>query len=340
MTAKPTGHPGRVRWGILSTANIARKAVGPAIAASANGVVHAVASRDAGKAGAFARALGAPQASGSYEALLARDDVDAVYIALPNGLHREWVLRAVEAGKHVLCEKPLGASEAECSEMAAAADAGNVVLMEAFMYRFHPRTRALAAAIRHGAIGELRLVRSSFTFAVRDPANIRLDPRLAGGSLMDVGCYCVNISRTLFGAEPTMAFAQARWSERGVDLGLAGTLSFDGGGLAQFHSALDLARDEVVEVVGTEGRIFVESAFLPGKGAVSFEIRRADGSRETRSFDGADEYQLMVEHFADCVLAGTQPEYGAHEASRNMAAIDALAASARSGGTVITMSGS
>ena len=332
MRLDAVGRDGIVRWGILSTANIARKAVAPAIVASANGVVEAVASRDARRAHDVAAEIGASRAHASYEALLADDGVDAVYIALPNSLHREWVLRAVEAGKHVLCEKPLGASAGECVDMANAADARGVVLMEAFMYRFHPRIEAAVAAVREGAIGTLRLVRSSFTFAVRDPANIRLAPELAGGSLMDVGCYCVNVARTLFGAEPISASAQARWSERGVDLGMAGTMTFEGGGVAQFHSALDLARDEIVEVVGTEGRIVIESAFLPGTGDVAYQIHGADGSNETRSFAGADEYRIMVEHVAGRLLTGRRPDYDAMEAARNMAAIDALSASARQGG--------
>ena len=332
MSGERTDRGGTVRWGVLSTANIARKAVGPAIVASGNGRVHAVASRDGARAEEAGRALGAARAYGSYAAMLADPEVDAVYIALPNSLHREWVLRSVEAGKHVLCEKPLGTSAAECEEMARAAEAAGVLLMEAFMYRFHPRTEAIVAAVRSGDLGEVRLVRSSFTFAVNDPSNIRLDPDLAGGSLMDVGCYCVNAGRTVLGAEPVTVQAHGRFSERGVDLGLAATMVFEDGAVAQFHSALDLARDEVLEIVGSEGRLSVEGAFLPGCGDVAYEVRGRSGTRQTRTFDGVDEYRLMVEHVGDCVLHGTGPRYDAREAARNMAVIDALAASARDGG--------
>ena len=256
----------RLRWGVLSTANIGRAAVNPALQASRNGVLQAVASRDAERADAFAREHGIPRAYGSYEALIDDPDIDALYVPLPNSLHREWVIRAVGAGKHVLCEKPLALGAADCLEMAAAAEEAGVKLMEAFMYRFHPRIERVVDMIRDGHIGEVGAVRSTFTFRLRSPDNIRLDPSLGGGSLMDVGCYCVNVSRTIVGEEPHAVQATAQWTERGVDEAFAGLLHFPGGAVAHFDCALTLERCERFEVAGSDGYLDVDHAFLPGHG--------------------------------------------------------------------------
>ena len=191
-----------LNWGILSTANIGRAALIPAIRASGNGALVAVASRQASTAQAFASTHGIPESYPSYQALLQASSIDAVYLPLPNSLHREWTIKAAEHGKHILCEKPLGLAAAECHEMAAAAKANGVILMEAFMYRFHPQIGRVLALIQDGAIGALKSIRSAFTFRLTKPGNIRLDLALGGGALMDVGCYCVNVSRTLAGSEP------------------------------------------------------------------------------------------------------------------------------------------
>ena len=175
----------KLRWGVLSTANIGRAAVIPAIQHSENGEVVAVASRDEQKGRDFAARTGIGRSYGSYEALLAASDIDAVYISLPNSLHREWSIKSAEAGKHILCEKPLALNAAECEQMESAARRHHVVLMEAFMYRFHPRTERVIALLREGALGEVRLIHSAFTFRVSNPANIRLQAELGGGSLMD-----------------------------------------------------------------------------------------------------------------------------------------------------------
>ena len=260
--------PARLRWGILSTAYIGRAAVTPAIAASRNGVLIAVASRDAERARAYAVEAGIPAHYGSYGALLEDPGIDAVYIPLPNSMHMEWTIRAAEHGKHVLCEKPLALTAAECHEMGAAADANGVRLMEAFMYRFHPRTERVLELLRASAIGRPCAVRSTFSFRITRPDNIRLKPELGGGALMDVGCYCVNISRTVAGAEPIEARAVARWAASGVDEQLAGTLRFADGLVAQFDCALTLERRERYEITGAGGHVVVESAFLPGTGDV------------------------------------------------------------------------
>ncbi|MBT8489254.1 MAG: Gfo/Idh/MocA family oxidoreductase [Gemmatimonadetes bacterium] len=321
-----------IRWGVLSTANIGRAAVNPAIRASSNGELVAVASRDGARAAAFASDHGIPHSYGSYEALLEADDIDAVYIPLPNSMHREWTIRAAEAGKHILCEKPLALTAAECEEMAAAADDAGVKLMEAFMYRFHPRTERVIEMLRGGAIGDLGAIRSAFTFRLRNPDNIRLDPGLGGGALMDVGCYCVNVSRTLAGEEPRAVQATARWTDRGVDEALVGVLRFGSGAVAHFDCALTLERSEAYEIAGTDGSLRVESAFLPGTDDVVIEEARGREGVQKHPVAGDDEYRLMVEHFADCILHDREPRYSALEAAANMRTIRALYASARAGG--------
>lgn len=337
MVAQSDSPP--LRWGILSTANIGRAAVIPAIAASSNGVLSAVASRDADKARDFAEANGIPRAHGSYEALLDDEEVDALYVPLPNSLHKEWTLRALERGKHVLCEKPLALDAAECREMAAAAETHGRVLMEAFMYRFHPRTERVLALLREGAVGQLRQIRSTFTFRLRSDTNIRLDPDLGGGALMDVGCYCVNVSRTLAGDEPVEAQAFATWTDRGVDAELSGALRFESGLVARFDCALTLERRERFEVAGTDGTLVVDSAFLPGTGDVDVHTQRGREGETSETVTGADEYRRMVEHFADAVRTGAPVRYAAEEAARNMRAIEALYASARDGGRPAAVQG-
>ncbi len=319
-------------WGVLSTANIGRWAVNPAIQASKNGELVAVASRDGERAAAFAVEHGIPRHHSSYEALIADPDVDALYIPLPNSMHREWTIRALEAGKHVLCEKPLAMDAAECEEMADAADAAGRILMEAFMYRFHPRTERALALLAEGVVGELRVVRSAFTFKLTRPDNIRLDPDLGGGALMDVGCYCVNASRTLVGAEPVEVSARARWTPRGVDDELAGILTFDDDVTAHFDCALTMERAEFYEAAGTDGHLRVESAFLPGTDDVVIEEHRGRDGVAEHPIAGADEYRLMVEHFAEAVAGRETLRYTAREAAANMRTISALYRSARNGG--------
>ena len=327
-----------LRWGVISTANIGRAAVNPAIRASRNGELVAVASRDPERARAFAESHHVPRHYGSYQELLDDPDIDAVYNPLPNGLHLEWSVKASEAGKHILCEKPLALDEEQCRMMAAAADANGVKLLEAFMYRFHPRTLRVLEMVRTGAIGELRTIRSSFTFRLTRPGDVRWDPHLGGGALMDVGCYCVNVSRTLAGAEPVEVQATANWTDRGVDEEMVGTLRFPGGVLAVFDSSLTTERCEFYEVAGTDGHLRIESAFVPGKDDAAILHHRGRAGATTEVVPGADEYELMVEHFADCVLNDEPLRYPADEAALNMRTIDALYRSARDGGTPVALS--
>ena len=325
-------HERKLRWGILSTANIGRAAVIPAIQGSKNGEVAAVASRDAKKGAEFAALLGIPRSYGTYEAFLEDPDIDAVYIPLPNSLHYEWTIKAARAGKHVLCEKPLALNASQCLEMNAAAKESGVLLMEAFMYRFHPRTEAAIDLVRSGTLGKLGFIQASFTFKVTRPDNIRLSSGLGGGSLMDVGSYCVNISRTLAGEEPQEVQAHASWTNSGVDNQMIGSLIFSSGCMAQIDCGFTMPRRETYTVAGTEGYMNIPAAFLPGKGDTllqEFHDRRI----VQHTFSGCDEYQLMVEHFADCIQKGLTPRYSVLEAAANMKVIEALNQSARNGGT-------
>jgi xylose dehydrogenase (NAD/NADP) len=321
-----------LRWGILSTANIGRAAVIPAIKESTRGEVVAVASRENRRAEEFAAENGIPEAFGSYEELLEDEHVDAIYIPLPNNMHREWTIRAAEAGKHVLCEKPLALTATECDEMADAAENAGVVCMEAFMYRFHPRIDAVTKLIASGAIGELRSMYSAFTFKLTTTDNIRLDPELGGGSLMDVGCYCVNVFRTIAASEPLEVQAQALWTDRGVDEQMAGLLRFEGGRTAQFDCALTMERREALHVAGTDGHLEVPRVFIPGTDDVTIEEFHGRGDAKSHALPGVNEYTAMVEHFTDSVLTGSPVRYPFSEAAANMRVLEALYRSAWNGG--------
>jgi predicted dehydrogenase len=329
----------RLRFGVLGTARIGWTSVCPAIHASRNAELGAVASRDLGQAGDFAREALIPRHYGSYAELLDDAEIDAVYIPLPNSLHLEWAIKAAERKKHVLCEKPLALSVGECLEMQAAADANGVRLMEAFMYRFHLRTQRLLEMARGGAVGEMRVIRSAFTFRLSRPDNIRLRADLGGGALMDVGCYCVDISRRLAGTLPVEAQAWLTTGSTGVDTQLAGSLRFESGLVAQFDCAFDIERREFVEVVGTTGTLIAGQAFVAGKGSVEIVERHGANAETRHAFAGEDPYQRMVEHFADAVLADEPVRYGISDATGTMAIIEALYRSARASGRPMRVEG-
>lgn len=318
----------RLRWGILGTASIALRRLIPAFRRSAAATVVAIASRDAARAREAAERFGIPRAHGSYEALLGDAEVDAVYIPLPNALHRPWTERAAGAGKHVLCEKPLGVDAADAAAAVAACARAGVVLQEAFMYRFHPQIERLLDLIRAGAIGRPWLVRAAFSFGVTAP-NIRLDAALGGGGLLDVGCYGVNISRLILG-EPRTAFAAATY-EREVDVRLAGALRLADGRMALIDCGLRTPFRQNCEVVGDEGAISLPRPFQPEEDPAALLIRHARGTPEERvEIPGANQYVLMLDHFAS-VVQGVPARYPPEDAVANMRAIDALARSARGG---------
>ncbi|MGH2351779.1 MAG: Gfo/Idh/MocA family protein [Chloroflexota bacterium] len=311
-----------LRWGILSTARIARQRFIPGVRAGAEGEVAAIASRDGAKAQQAAAELGIPRAHGSYEALLADPDVDAVYIGLPNGLHPEWTVKAAEAGKHVLCEKPVARRAVDAERMAGACRRAGVLLMEAFMYRLHPQHARVLELVRQGAIGTPVFVRASFCFNMdagrrglgdgesnrlagqRAAGDVRLQAELEGGALMDVGCYAVNAARYVFGAEPVEVSAQQRVDPAfGVDTAFAGVLRFPGERLALIDGSFDAAGPQRYEVGGSGGLVLVERAFLPGEAPAQIHVT-AGGQRRTEEIPAADQYALEADHFARSVRAG------------------------------------
>jgi predicted dehydrogenase len=298
-----------VRWGILSTARINRKFL-DGLAGSSRCEAVAVASRDAARAAAYARERGIPRAYGSYDVLLADPEIDAVYVPLPNALHLEWSRRALQAGKHVLCEKPLGRSPADVEDAFDVAEREGRLLMEAFMYRHHPQTARLTELVAGGAIGRLRLVRSSFSFPLSDSADVRLSRELAGGALMDIGCYCVNAARMLGGqAEQVGAFATIGGD--GVDIVFVGSMRFPHSVMAHFDAGFRLAGRGDLEVVGEEGSLYLSDPWhcvSPG-----IDLRREDGA-ERIEIPAANPYTLQADNFAAAILGEAPPLLGRADA--------------------------
>ncbi|MFL5755683.1 MAG: Gfo/Idh/MocA family protein, partial [Chloroflexota bacterium] len=304
-----SAHPtdGVVRWGILGPGRISTRIV-RATGSSERSELVAVASRDAGRAGAYASAHGIGRSFGSYEALLASPDVDAVYIALPNHLHAEWTVRALEAGKHVLCEKPMALSVAEVDAVIAAADRSGRIATEAFMALHHPQTLRAVELAQSGALGPLQLVSGTFSFLLDHPGDPRIDPDMGGGSLWDVGCYPVNVARRVAGEEPDRVSAFARFDERGVDRTFIGQLHFPSGLLAQFDSGFAAADRERVEIVGNDGRLVLDAPFLPEPDGPPAGLTRWQGGSSTRiEIPWVDQYRLEVDDLVGAILDGSPP---------------------------------
>jgi predicted dehydrogenase len=323
----------RVKWGIVSTARINLKFM--AGARDCDTVeLFAVASRDQAAAERYAAEHGLARAYGSYEALLADPEVEAVYISLPNGMHAEWATRALEAGKHVLCEKPLSRRPDEVRALFELADRRDRLLMEAFMYRHNPQTQRLLELVRDRAVGPLRMIAASFSFNTGTGANIRLERSLDGGALMDVGCYCVNGIRALAG-EPERVSAEQITGGDGVDVTFAAALRMPGGVLAHFDAGLALAPRHSLEVVGEDGALFVADPWhcrAPG-----IELRRPEGT-ERIAIEAIDSYGLEAENFSRAVRGQGRPLLGREDALGQARAIEALYASADAGGQSIPVS--
>jgi predicted dehydrogenase len=312
-----------VAWGFLSTAKINDKLL-PGARASDRVDVIAVASRDPGRADAYARERGIERAYGSYEALLADRDVEAVYISLPNSLHVEWSIRALEAGKHVLCEKPLSRRPDDVERAFDAADRAGRILMEAFMYRHNPQTERLKELVDGGAIGRLRLIRAAFSFPLADTANVRLNAELDGGALMDVGCYCVSGARLLAG-EPVQVYGEQLLSESGVDELFTGALRFPGDVMAGFDSALVLPGRDELEAIGEAGSLFLDDPWHCKTPVL--DLRAGDEVQEI-TVDVADSYRLELENMSDAIRGRAEPLLGRDDAVGQARAIEALYRSA------------
>jgi xylose dehydrogenase (NAD/NADP) len=309
-------------WGVLgATSQVARKAVLPAIAASPAARLVAVASLHASGA---RDDVGAARAYGAYAALLDDPDVEAVYVPLPNSLHREWVERAAAAGKHVLCEKPLGRSAAEARAMAAACDAAGVRLMEAYMTPFHPRTRAIEGLVASGRLGALRFARVAFTGVLDRPHDHRWRPEMGGGCLLDVGIYCVAPLLAAAGRPPTRVEAAASLTPSGVDASFAGWLDWGNGFAATIECSFDAPERQWLELVGTEAALWVDRAHTPGPEDTAITLRHREGLVEHVVVSGADPYRAMLEHFHAVVRRTAEPSRPCADSIALLAVLDRL----------------
>jgi D-xylose 1-dehydrogenase (NADP+, D-xylono-1,5-lactone-forming) len=314
-----------VQWGVLSTARINEKFLA-GVSQSDECDVLAVASRDAGRAAAYARANGIARSYGSYEQLLDDPDVEVVYISLPNALHLEWTEAALRKGKHVLCEKPLSRRVADVEAAFAVARSADRLLMEAFMWRHNPQTDRVVEIVRAGAIGRPTLVRAAFSFPIDagDAANVRLSAELEGGALMDVGCYCVSAARLLAGEPEAVSGLQLTGGD-GVDVAFAGAMRFGSGVLAHFDAGLALAARDELEVVGDEASLFLDDPWHCLEPVI--ELRR-DGAVERIELEAANSYRLEAENLSAAIRGRAEPRLGRADAVGQARAIEALYADA------------
>lgn len=321
----------KVRWGILSTANIGVQKVIPAMQRGSYCEMAGIASRNLEQAQPTAAALGIRKAYGSYEELLADPAIDAVYIPLPNNLHVQWSIKALEAGKHVLCEKPIGLNAAQAQQLAdAAAQRPHLKVMEAFMYRFHPQWQRARQLVQDGRIGELRTIQTVFSYFLDDATNIRNSVEAGGGALYDIGCYAISVSRFIFGAEPRRVSAIADFDPRfGTDRLTSAMLDFERG-TATFTCSTQLAPHQRVTIFGTEGQIEIEIPFnAPPDRSCRMWLQRGEDEREEMLLPAVDQYTLQGDAFARAILDNTAVPSPLTDAVANMRVIDAVFQSAK-----------
>ena len=329
----------RLRWGVLGTGNIARQFADGVIKTARRSTITSVGSRSLESASGFAQRREISTVHGSYDALLADPNVDAIYNSLPNSLHHEWTIKTLRAGKHVLCEKPFALTHTEAEEMFDEARKAKRVLVEAFMYRSHPLTHAMIDAVRGGEIGELKLIRTSFCYKTsRIDGNVRFERELGGGGLMDVGCYCISFSRMLAGEEPMEIRASAHMHERGVDDLVVATMKFPAGVVASFTCGMSVHADNTAYVCGTDGYIEIPIPWKPPTNSAVYTIAKstppkmdiAAGApprppKETRTVDAGKElYALEADDFAAAVLDGKPPALTEADTLGNMAVLDEM----------------
>jgi predicted dehydrogenase len=317
-----------LNWGLLSTARI-NSALIPPLRASKRNRLLAVASRTQLSAEEYARERKIPRSHGSYEALLADPEIDVIYNPLPNHLHAEWTIKAVEAGKHVLCEKPLALSVEEVDAISSAARRHGRVVAEAFMYRHHPQTLKVQELVKGGALGSLKLLRGSFSYLLSHEGDVRLDPALGGGSLWDVGCYPISYARTLLGKEPLEVFGWQVTSPTGIDDTFVGQMRFPDDVQVQFDSSFVIPLHWFMEIIGNEGTLNVPSPFKPNENERIYLTRR--NKTETIKIKGQELYIGEVEDMADTILLGREPRISLEDSRANVGVITALLESARTG---------
>ena len=320
-----------LNWGLLSTARI-NSALIPPLRASRRNRLLAVASRRQDSAGEYAREWKIPRAHGSYEALLADPEIDVIYNPLPNHLHAEWTIRAVEAGKHVLCEKPLALTVDEVDATRSAAGRHGRVVMEAFMYRHHPQTLKVQDLVKGGSLGALKLIRGSFSYVLSHEGDVRLDPAMGGGSLWDIGCYPISYARSVLGQEPLEVFGWQVAGPTGIDETFVGQMRFADGVHVQFDSSFVIPLHWFMEIVGNEGTLNIPSPFKPQENEKIY-LTRGDKT-ETIKIKGQELYIGEVEDMADAILLGRQPRISLEDSRANVRVIVALLESARTGKSV------
>jgi len=329
---------GKLRWGILGTGNIAKQFV-TGLLLSRHGTPAAVGSRVGESAREFSRQCGIGRAHGSYQALIDDPEIDAIYNALPNSLHCQWSVAAMKAGKHVLCEKPLAMNVAETEQMLAASQQTGKLLMEAFMYRCHPLTAAVAETVKSGAIGDLKLIRTSFCYRTRKiDGNVRYVRELGGGGLMDIGCYCIDFARYFAGAEPTTVHAVGTLHESGVDDLVSATMLFPNGVVSNFTCGMSVQADNTAHLCGSEGYIEIPVPWKPPAHAAKYIVTRGipprmDNSpltpvpppRDMRTVDaGGDIYAVEADDFASAILEGKPLRVRPEDSLANMRILDQM----------------
>ena len=320
-----------LKWGLLSSARINRALIPPLRASRRNQLV-AVASRTQESADNYAREWKISRAHGSYEALLADPEIDVVYISLPNHLHASWSIKAVEAGKHVLCEKPLALNVEEVDAIQSAAGRHGRVVMEAFMYRHHAQTLKVQELVKSGSLGTLKLIRGSFSFVLSGEGDVRLDPAMGGGSIWDLGCYPISYARSVVGENPLEVFGWQVIGPTGIDATFVGQMRFDHDILAQFDSSFVIPFHAFMEIIGSEGTLNIPRPFKPEPDEKIYLTRGE--KTETIKIKGQELYIGEVENMADAILLGQEPRISLEDSRANVAAISALLESARTGKSV------
>jgi xylose dehydrogenase (NAD/NADP) len=318
----------RVRWGIISTANINRRLI-PAIRASERGELAAVASRDADRASSYAKRWEIPHAFGSYSSMLESDFIDAVYISLPNHLHAEWTVKSLDAGKHVLCEKPFALTLDEVDQMIAASKSTGLVLTEAFMYRHHPQTKLIGEWVNQGRLGEISLVRGIFNFSLHSRENIRLNPDMGGGSLWDVGVYPISMAQFIIGEPPKRAFSGQWTGDTGVDETFVGQLFYSQNRLAQVSSSFRTPFYTLVEILGTEGTLTIHRPFIQMDAEHQPVFQPATGKAQILPVPEKELYLSQIEDMNAAILDGKAPYISLDESRNHVRTVLALYESAR-----------
>ena len=317
-----------LNWGLLSTARINRALITP-LRASKRNMLLAVASRSQENAEAYAREKKIPRAHGSYEALLSDPDIDVIYNPLPNHLHAEWTIKAVEAGKHVLCEKPLALNVDEVDAIKSAARTHGRVVAEAFMYRHHPQTLRVQELVKSGSLGTVKLIRGSFSYVLSRQGDVRLNPEWGGGSIWDVGCYPISYARSVLGENPLEVFGHQVTGPTGIDDTFVGQMRFANDVLMQFDSSFVIPSHAFIEIVGSEGTMSIPNPFKPNENEKMYLTR--DGKTETIKIKGQELYIGEVEDMADAILLGKEPRVSLEDSRANVHVIKSLLESAQTG---------